>query len=736
VICPALPATGLAPTNTLTCSADYIVTQADIDLGFVTNIASASAGPVSSDPVDLTINGAQTPALSLVKNGPTSSFNSIGDTLDYEYIVTNSGNVTLTNAIAITDDQIAVVSCPALPTGGLLVGNSITCTATDTVTQADINAGEIVNIARASDGTITSGPAEFTVGGDQIRTLEIDKLALDNSFNAIGDELSYNYIVRNTGNVNVIDPIRVDDDRIENVNCPALPVGGLVPGGIITCDAVYTVTQEDLDLGEVTNIASATDGNVTSPTDQVTVDGEALPALTIVKTSSDNDFNVLGQTLTYSYQVTNAGNITLTDPITVSDDRIANVSCEDLPATGLAPNDSITCSGTDTVTQADLDAGEVVNVASASDGTTTSDDTSLTIEAAQEPAIGIEKTALTADFTAVGDTLSYEYLVTNTGNVTLTNAITVTDNRIATVSCPALPTDGLLVGGSITCTATDTVTQTDLDAGFVTNTASASDGTIESDIVEETVTADQLPALSLVKASTNTGFAAVGDILSYTYTVTNIGNVTITDPVTVSDDRITTVNCPALPAGGLTPTTSITCSADYSVTQDDLDAGAVTNIASASDGNVTSPDDSVTIEADALPALTLAKTSDDTNFTELGQTLTYSYVVTNAGNVTLTDAITVSDDRIADVICPALPDTGLAPGDTLTCTGTDVVTQLDLDAGFVTNTASATDGTSTSPDTSLTIDGTALPALNIVKEAVTDNFTQVGDIVSYEYSLR
>ena len=38
-------------------------------------------------------------------------------------------------------------------------------------------------------------------------------------------------------------------------------------------------------------------------------------------------------------------------------------------------------------------------------------------------------------YDAAGDVVDYEYVVTNTGNVTI-NALTVTDNRIATVNCP------------------------------------------------------------------------------------------------------------------------------------------------------------------------------------------------------------------------------------------------------------------------------------------------------------
>ncbi|MEZ5191695.1 MAG: hypothetical protein R2734_03700 [Nocardioides sp.] len=68
-----------------------------------------------------------------------------------------------------------------------------------------------------------------------------------------------------------------------------------------------------------------------------------------------------------------------------------------------------------------------------------------------------------------GDTISYSLVVTNTGNVTLTG-VTVTDPTVGPVSCPVTT---LAPGVSVTCTATYTLTQADVDAGHVANTATA-----------------------------------------------------------------------------------------------------------------------------------------------------------------------------------------------------------------------------------------------------------------------
>jgi hypothetical protein len=89
----------------------------------------------------------------------------------------------------------------------------------------------------------------------------------------------------------------------------------------------------------------------------------------------------------------------------------------------------------------------------------------------------------------------------------------------------------------------------------------------------------------------------VGDVIGYSFLVTNTGNVTISGPITVADDKATDESCPA---GDLAPGASTTCTASYTITQSDLNTGSVTNVASASGkdpngGTVESPTDTETV---------------------------------------------------------------------------------------------------------------------------------------------
>ena len=71
-------------------------------------------------------------------------------------------------------------------------------------------------------------------------------------------------------------PFTVSDDKATRRE---LPSNGqpLLPGASITCTASYTIGQADLDVGSVTNVASASNGTVTSPTDTETVTAVQSP---------------------------------------------------------------------------------------------------------------------------------------------------------------------------------------------------------------------------------------------------------------------------------------------------------------------------------------------------------------------------------------------------------------------------------------------------------------------------
>ena len=303
------------------------------------------------------------PALSLDKTSSSTSFDSIGDTLSYSYLLTNTGNVPLVPPYAVSDNK-ASVSCPSTP-NPLAVNGSVTCTATHTITQADLDAGFVTNLATASavynGAAVPSNQDSVTITGTQTPAMSLLKTALPTTYSLAGETINYSYLLTNTGNVTLTGPFTVADDKAA-VTCPATAT--LLPGASITCSAAYLASQADLDSGSVTNVATGyakfNATTVSTNQDQETVTAVQQPSLLIDKNVTPGVYDTVGDVLTYSYQLVNNGNVTLTGPFTVTDDKIS-VTC---PATAsLAPQGSITCTATYTITQADLDAGSITNVA-------------------------------------------------------------------------------------------------------------------------------------------------------------------------------------------------------------------------------------------------------------------------------------------------------------------------------------------------------------------------------------
>ncbi|MEZ4864026.1 MAG: hypothetical protein R3C14_22090 [Caldilineaceae bacterium] len=241
------------------------------------------------------------------------------------------------------------------------------------------------------------------------------------------------------------------------------------------------------------------------------------------------------------------------------------------------------------------------------------------------------------------------------------------------------------------------------------------------------------PALTIVKSATPQTYSAVNQVINYSYLVTNSGNVTLNGPFTVSDDKSTDESCPA--TATLAPSASITCTASYTISQADLDAGSVTNTASVSNGTVTSPTDSETVTAVVTKALTIAKSAMPQTYNAVNQVINYSYLVTNSGNVTLSGPFTVDDDKSTDESCPTT--FTLLPGAFITCTASYTISQADLDAGSVTNKATARGGGATSNEATATVN--AVQTITIVKQTSggngTFNFDTDSNLNTAEFSI-
>jgi uncharacterized repeat protein (TIGR01451 family) len=260
----------------------------------------------------------------------------LGDTITYSFLVANDGFAPL-SLVGVVDPLpgMSPISCPSTTlTVAPAAGSSMTCTATYVVTLEDSNAGQIDNTATAS-GTDDTGEMVETVmdGDDEIipvamsPELTIDKDSTTTLVTAANQVVDYSYLVTNTGNVSLTG-ITVTD---VTVDAPGVsrPTSQLDPGESMSCSALRTVTQAEIDGGgNLSNIGIA-DSNETDPVeDPHDIPIQQSPGIEIQKTPDDQTVDT-GTNVSFTIRVTNIGNVSL-DPVVVSDPLTPDCDRSDL----------------------------------------------------------------------------------------------------------------------------------------------------------------------------------------------------------------------------------------------------------------------------------------------------------------------------------------------------------------------------------------------------------------------
>ncbi|WP_334179674.1 OmpA family protein, partial [Pseudoxanthomonas sp.] len=335
-------------------------------------------------------------------------------------------------------------------------------------------------------------------------------------------------------------------------------------------------------------------------------------------------------------------------------------------------------------------------------GTITDVAPTLTVNISGTPTIN-EGGNLVFPVTMTGGTSTTDTTVTVTYTGTATNGVDYTN--VATVVIPA----GATTADLTVPTLTDTIVEG--DETVIPAIAAGTGYTVGTSTATGTIT-DVTPAQSLFKALTgnadadNSGSVSVGDVLTYTVTLTNTGGIAL--PNVVVNDVLTTpgsVTCASVAPGS-------TCQlvGTYTVTQADANAGNIRNTAFATSSicpaNSTDPACTTTIDTPVdNPALTYTKSvilPVGQTEVSVGDTLTYTLQVqvsdaATTAPVTLTDTLGTGL-TLANVTAGAF---SCGNGNPLVCTlpsgtvpGTYVVTYTaivnDLASGFVRNTLVAT----------------------------------------------
>lgn len=765
----------LAPGESVTATAVYTLTQADIDAGEIINDAHVAAQTVESQEVISAAQHTQVlssdAAIALTKSAGSVD-SSAGGTTVFEFVAVNNSNVTLHN-VAITDALSGVSALtytwPAAA-GVLAPGESVTATASYTATQSDINTGSLENTATVTAETPAGDPVSddstVTVPFAQNPVLTLNKQGsvADPDNVAIGEEITFTFVVENTGNVTVTD-ITISDALAGmssiSYTWPGA-TGTLAPGESMTATAVYPVTLADLNQGSVDNTATVTGtapGGSPTATDSVTVPIAGVPQIAITKTGSLPTSGTVyaGEVITYTFNVQNTGVVTLYG-VSVADSLPGLSTITYVwPGTAgqLEPGESVIATATYALTQADLDAGYTVNTATASGtsgaGTTVSAIDTEMMFSDSVPVIEITKNAdLAAGERSIGDIVSYSFVVENLGNITLGD-VTIVDALagLSSISYGTWPSaaEVLAPGESVTATATYALTQADLDAGRVDNTAIASAEAVRGGFTLDSGTANvEFPvAASIALVKTAELDEAIdpraGDTVTYSFEVSNTGQATL-ENISISDvlPGISAVTYGTWPGdtGTLAPGESVTATAEYTLTQADVDAGEITNdatvTATTQRGATATSTDSVTTPLASNPSLGFLKNVElsSTERPMAGQQARFTFEFTNTGNVTLTN-LSIQDEleglSAINIQWPGA--TGeLAPGQSATAIATYNLTQVDIDAGVLFNEALVSgtpptgDAIETRAEVSVPLESG--PALELVKTASLDDVNEDG----------
>ncbi|EAZ81576.2 membrane protein, partial [Algoriphagus machipongonensis] len=296
-------------------------------------------------------------------------------------------------------------------------------------------------------------------------------------------------------------------------------------------------------------------------------------------------------------------------------------------------------------------------------------------------------------------TINYSFTVTNNGTYDLSNiqitdplfeapnpivSLTRTDDGDGDVN------DILSVGETWVYEASYAITATDIQNGQVENQATVS-GVANGHTVEDLsgsatdndnptiVPICQDPVIEIIKTGVfndenNDTYANVGETITYTFEVSNGGDVSLTT-ITVTDPLpgLSSIDYVSGDTGDddiLEVGETWIYTATYAVTQDDINTGQVDNTATADSDESEIDTDSETVNLPQNPVLNITKTVDPTSISAPA-TLNYTITVTNEGNVSLTGVVVT--DPFTDGVTPLVLDNG----------DTDNDGELDLDETWV-----------------------------------------------------
>ena len=490
------------PGAEVTTTAKYVVREQDILEQNFHNTATASFtnGKAFDGEDDATVEEAKSAfkATKVITEEQQNATFGVGDIVSFKIIVENTGNVTLNNVTVGEDLEGAIIEDGT----GYTVANNVatietlapkaimTVYAKYTVQQTDVDDADLVNTAtvnakdpegkdleeeKPSVEVPTDEQAPGMVAEKEIANPEA-ATGKDGKFK-VGDTVEFNITVTNTGNVTLknitveeMDGVVIDDGDGYTVDGNVATIASLSPENpSVVVKAHYVVTQEDVERGDLVNVATVKEPGTDVPKKPIVPvpTEDPIPAVAITKTTTSKSADAAGyaldETITYAIKATNTGNMIL-DNVVITDAKTGDtwnvgtlmpgattkefsasykVTQSDI-LTGSVENTAIVVGTPHRASKEELPPVEIQAAEEAVPGNDTVTDSATVTDPTVKPssAIQVTKTVTSQGSTItvdgkettgyrVGDTIEFNIHVENIGNITVNNIVV---NDVPTLS--------------------------------------------------------------------------------------------------------------------------------------------------------------------------------------------------------------------------------------------------------------------------------------------------------------
>jgi hypothetical protein len=329
--------------------------------GSPTVAAGSGSTPESSD-INRT---AGTKTLSITVGAP-ATYTAASTSIAFTYTITNTGETAL--PAATISDNVTGFSCAL---AGLSAGATASCADSPksyTLYDAEKNVGQSVtsnvdtnNFSGKNNWIITRTQATSTASGSFDRTIEVWAEPAADTYTASDTQVTFTYYAKNTGNfvgptgstLGIKDRLFQGTDGDISCNTSGLAIGATVPCGTLTYDLKDTdlvsggevVTDLAERNGGTSNLAGWTFSPITNG--KYSAQGNFARSFSVVVSVSPTVYpDDTPATITFSYLVTNTGDLPIPSVVTLDDQDNKIVFGSECDLSGLTSGQTKTCTGT------------------------------------------------------------------------------------------------------------------------------------------------------------------------------------------------------------------------------------------------------------------------------------------------------------------------------------------------------------------------------------------------------